>query len=291
MESFFSRSFGAAVLQNIQNLPTGNGTRTRIIEYTSDKNTIRALIEMPNRNVPAGGWPVIVVAHGYIPPAQYTTKGSYRLVTGYYARGGFLVIKPDYRGHGKSEGALDKENRRRFYRTQLYSIDVMNLIAALDKIPEADTNNVFLYGHSMGGDIALRIIESVESVLPIKIKAASLWAAVARPFPENNLYFLRKHDPSGAESNLHLIERELESYNIADFSPMTHLDRIKIPLYVHHGTDDESVPFEWSVTLIEKLGEAGVDATFLRYEGENHNISKSFYSVLDRDMEFFKKFI
>ncbi len=290
LEAYFSASYRPQTVKDVQELPTQKGTRARIISYRSGGGTVRALLEMPDKAPPTQGWPVLLVAHGYIPPRAYTTEGSYRLVTRHYAKGGFLVIKPDYRGHGKSEGFLPVGTQG-LYRSSFYAVDVMNILVSIVSIPEADVSNVFFYGHSMGGDVGLWVLESAQKLAPVKLKAATFWAAVSRPFPENVLYFRNKRNPEEAERLKKEIEAELADYSLELFTPLTYLDRISLPLYVHHGTKDASVPFSWSVELMAKLKAAGVKADFFEYPGEDHNISKSFYRVMDRDMEFFRRLI
>ncbi|OQX29052.1 MAG: hypothetical protein B0D92_05785 [Spirochaeta sp. LUC14_002_19_P3] len=286
MEAFFAAKYRPQTVKNVKTLATEKGTRARIVAYRSGGAMVRALVEMPDKSPPARGWPVILVAHGYIPPSSYTTEGSYRLVTRYYAKGGFLVVKPDYRGHGNSEGGLPG-GVEGLFRGALYARDVMNILASLGSIPEADTDNVFFYGHSMGGEIALWVLEAAENILPVKIKAATLWAAVSKPFPESVLYFRAKRNSALAERLKAELQTELAGYDLASFTPLSYLSRITVPLLVHHGTSDASVPFSWSVELMDKLKAAGLKAEFYRYPGENHNISKSFYRVMDRDMAFF----
>lgn len=278
IEGLRTREFKAENFTIMNRVDARDGLKAWDFSYKSEEFTNYGLIEKPAGDVPPGGWPVIVLAHGYIPPDIYSTLDNYRLVTRYYAAGGFIVVKPDYRGHGRSESREGGPAR-----TIDYSIDVLNLIAGLGNIPGADTNNVFLYGHSMGGEIGLRILTVNDS-----LRGASLWAAVTENFPENTLYFIRRRSEKDAARLQALIDTEFSRDDYASLTPNNYLESIDVPILVHHGTDDESVPFEWSIPFRKKLDNAGVDYTFYEYPGENHNISKSFYKVMDRDMEFFR---
>lgn len=247
--------------------------------YDSDGNAIYSLLERPAGVAPPPkGWPVIIVAHGDIPPEIFTTSKNYRSITRYYAKGGFLVLKPDYRGHGRSEGISEGPTA-----TTDYSIDIMNLISQIDSVPNADADNVFLFGHSTGGEITLRILTISDA-----IKGATLWAPVTEKYPENMLYYVRQDSTEKANKLQSAINALFtpDEYNL--LSPGNYLDSIDIPILVHHGIRDEDVPFEWSISFREALNEAGVDYTFYEYPGEDHNISGSYYSVMDRDMEFFR---
>ena len=125
------RIWEAGQLQILEEIPAKPGLYAVEFSYISDGNLNYGLIERPAGTVPKGGWPVLVLAHGHIPPKQYSTTRNYRLVTQHYAAGGFMVVKPDYRGHGRSQG----EEERSLTYTVDYSIDVLNLLAGIDKLP------------------------------------------------------------------------------------------------------------------------------------------------------------
>jgi dipeptidyl aminopeptidase/acylaminoacyl peptidase len=275
------RSFNADDLKILNTVPARDGLTASEFSYLSEGVINYGLIEKPSGPVPSGGWPVIILAHGYITPEIYSTTENYRLVTRYYAAGGFMVVKPDYRGHGRSGGQGEGPTR-----TIDYSIDVLNLIGGLKNIPDADPNNVFLYGHSMGGEIGLRILTVNKAV-----KGATLWAAVTERYPENTLYFIRRRGAEAAARLQAQIDVMFTPDEYASLTPNNYLESISVPILVHHGNSDESVPFEWSVPFRERLDQAGVTYTFYEYPGENHNISGSFYKVLDTDMAFFRSLI
>ena len=67
------------------------------------------------------------------------------------ARSGYIVFKPDYRGHGDSEGEAVGA-----YGYPDYTVDVLNAVASLKRYPDADPSRIGMWGHSMGGFITLR---------------------------------------------------------------------------------------------------------------------------------------
>jgi len=278
IEGLRNRRFSAENFTVLEAVPTQEGLKAREFSYLSEGLLNYGLIEEPDEPTPPEGRPVIVLAHGHIPPELYSTEKHYRMVTQRFARGGFMVVKPDFRGHGRSEGRGGGPTR-----TIDYSIDVLNLIAGLNNIPDIDPENIFLYGHSMGGEIGLRILTVNQS-----LRAATLWAAVTKAYPENTLYFIRQRDAKAAASLLAQVEAMFTPEEYALLSPTTYLESIKVPLLVHHGTGDESVPFEWSIPFRGRLDKAGVSYTFHEYPGEDHNISQSFYTAIDTDIAFFK---
>ena len=126
-----------------------------IASYSSDGLKTYTLLNIPNTPKPANGFPVVIVNHGYINPAGYDTVSSYKSIADYFSQKGYLVLKPDYRGNSKSE--IDNKALMRF----AYPIDVMNLISSIPSIKEANSNSVYLWGHSMGAEVTLKVIEII----------------------------------------------------------------------------------------------------------------------------------
>ena len=260
---------------------TDRGTfRSYVVSYTSDGLKQFALMNVPNTPAPAAGYPVIVVCHGYIPPSEYSTIGSYKNTSAAYAAEGFLVLKPDYRGHGDSEGTASDT-----FRTIYYTVDVLHLLSSLGSLDGADTSRVFLYGHSMGGEIGLRVLETTDAV-----KGAAIWAPAAARFPENTLYFLRKRNPEQAANTRRELDARFSESDYAGFAPLDNTRLISASLILHHGTEDASVPYEWSLSLSEVLQKNRIPHRFYAYPGDDHNLARGgFFTAIGRDTEHFRE--
>ena len=253
---------------------------SKFVSYDSDGLQLNALMNMPTGKMPESGWPVVIVNHGYIPPDEYSTENSYINTSAYFANAGFLVLKPDYRGHDKSEGSASGLLSR-----SEYAIDVMNLIAGIiESIPEADENGIYLYGHSMGGEVSLIVLE----VNPL-IRAATLWAPATTSFPENALYFARKNRDGERTRKLSEKLSTIRPEDYALYGSIEYLDQVRVPINLHHGTRDESVPYAWGVALDKKLKEAGVEVNFYTYLNDTHDIPNNWGTALERDVELFRK--
>ena len=63
----------------------------------------------------------------------------------------------------------------------------------------------------------------------------------------------------------------------------------RVRLQLHHGTADESVPTEFSQTLYQQVQAAklSVPVEYYEYPGDNHNLSKSFNTAMQRSIAFF----
>ena len=251
-----------------------------LISFTSENIKEFGLMNVPSGSSPETGWPVVVLNHGFVAPKYYLTTESYKNTAAYFASKGFLVLKADYRGHDKSAGTMDS-----LYSRNQYAVDVLNMMAAINSIPEADVNKIFVWGHSMGGDISLMVAENNN-----KIKAMSLWAPAVTIYPQNMVFFTKRHgdglDKPEAQKGL---KKLIETYGAESFSSFSNVGKIKIPVMMQQSINDESVPYEWSQQLIEKFRQTGKEVTFYSYKNDNHDIAKHWYEALDKDVEFFRK--
>ncbi|HEY6075023.1 MAG TPA: alpha/beta fold hydrolase, partial [Anaerolineales bacterium] len=132
-------------------LDRGANYRRYYAYYLSEGLKIYGLLTVPDGEMPPGGWPAILFNHGYIPPEIYKTTERYIAYVDRIARSGYIVFRIDYRGHDQSEGEA-----RGAYGDPGYFIDVMNALASLKQFPQANPEKIGVWGHSMGGYLALR---------------------------------------------------------------------------------------------------------------------------------------
>ena len=263
-----------------------------IISYMSDGLKQYALMEIPNTVKPAEGFPVVVVNHGYIDPKIYSTTDSYRGEADYFAQRGYLVLKPDYRGNGKSE--LEDAPLMRF----AYPVDVMNILASLDSLPIADQNNVYMWGHSMGGEVTLKVLEILgkQPDFTPQVKAATIWAPVIDPVR----WFSAAHLPELGESKT-MKNPYQDTFKIMGtpesnpvlwngVSQLTYLPDINTPIQISQGTNDGTVPFQYSIELYDDLISLNKNAFLITYPNDNHNLLGSFNQALGRNINFFKNY-
>ncbi|MCA9308161.1 alpha/beta fold hydrolase [candidate division WWE3 bacterium] len=263
----------------IENTITSNSDFTSYkVSYKSQDNiSIYALMHIPAGDVPQGGWPILIFNHGYIPPEQYSTESSYKDYSESYARKGFIVIKSDYRGHDKSEGKANNSLGRIDY-----AMDVLNLMETLPSIENANLDKIFMYGHSMGGEVSL-----VAAEVNNKVKGISLWAPAVKEFPENPAFFLRRPENVARLSEFELALETVPPKDYPMYGAITNLDKLEAPIILHHGTLDESVPYQWAIDLEKELIQADKSVQFYTYQNDNHNLTASFTTVVERDVEFF----
>jgi dienelactone hydrolase len=238
------------------------GTKRRVVRFTVDGLIQYALVLEPESEPPEKGWPVLIMNHGFHPnPPENGRKADgssdrpgdyYRGIPLAFARAGFLVVVPDFRGHNISEGieftTLDNAS-------YWYARDVIAAFRALGSLPGADTEQVFMWGHSMGGSITLRVLMALGD----EVRGASIWSSAA----------------------------DIDS--ITDQWPLTD---IETPLNIHHSVDDGVTPFAGSAELHARLQDLNKVSALYPVNGDLHLFASSeLETAIQRDLTFFRKFI
>ncbi|MDO8452490.1 MAG: prolyl oligopeptidase family serine peptidase, partial [bacterium] len=146
-----------------------------LFSYFTNGKRVTGQMNVPNS---AGPYPTILMFRGY------AEKETYKIGTGtapsakVYASNGFLTFAPDFLGYGESEARAEDQIEARLenYTTAL------DALASIKNIKEADSNNVFIWGHSNGGHLAVATLEISGKPIP-----TTLWAPVTAPFPHSAL--------------------------------------------------------------------------------------------------------
>lgn len=295
IEAMRQRPYPGSDIRVEQTLESGSNYSRYIASYQSDGLKIYALLTIPKGDKPERGWPVIVFNHGYIPPEQYRTTERYVAYVDALARSGYIVLRPDYRGHGDSEGVPEGA-----YYSPAYTVDVLNAVTSIKRYPDSNPERVGMWGHSLGGNITLRSIV----VRPRDIKAAVIWGGVVGSYDDliNRWHRAVPYRPSPRELALRNSSRQkiIEQYGSPsanlDFwnsiDPTSHLGDVSAPVQLHHGTADAEVPVDFTQSLHDKLKKAGKMVELYTYEGGDHNISDPFFSTaIDRSVAFFDMYL
>jgi pimeloyl-ACP methyl ester carboxylesterase len=286
--------------------------------------SIRESIDGTNSDAETAATPVIVMLRGYHPLASYTTGGGTRNGAAAFAKEGFITIAPDFLGYGDSDPEFEDSWEARLVKPA----QIMQLLQTITQVGlplqntmnqtvpvSIDQDEVGIWAHSNGGQIALTVLQVLSEPFP-----TTLWAPVTAPFPYSVLYFGLEQADEGKSQRRWLAQFE-ETYDVYDFSISRHMDRLTGAIQLHHGTADEAAPIVWSDSfetwvsienskreqvleqttpstesatapgMVDELNQAPlspIELTYHRYPGADHNMRPSWDQVVQRDITFFR---
>lgn len=249
-----------------------------LFSFVSEGKRITGQLNVPDG---VGPFPVVVMLRGYVDPESYVTGVGTKNAAGYFANKGFLTVAPDFLGYGGSDDPDEDTIGARVRRPAT----VLDLIVSLDNLTEADTSQLFMWGHSNGGQIALSVLEVLGKrgvVIP-----TTLWAPVSKPFPYSILYYTDEYDDRGKAIRKVIANFE-KDYDVDLFSIDMYFNWLNSPLQIHQGTADDAVPSEWSDEFVELLNEMEKDVDYYVYSGADHNMRPVWDTVVARDLRFYR---
>lgn len=279
----------------------GPGFDAFLYSYKSAGLKVHAMVAMPHAPKPANGFPLLVANHGHHPePPNYgiTADGKnwrpgdyYRRIPELFVAEGFMVVMPDFRGHNNSEGFEYTEG---MLESSYYTEDVLNLLAGLESLDGFDSENIFMWGHSMGGEVTLRSLLATD-----RVKGASMWSSVGGDIWDQSYYYSRYSDPTAFDSSetpKSVIESLRGTIAMLDddfdhrgSEPLLHLEYLTTPIIIQHSVDDRGAAYSWSELLAKELYMRGNKYDFYSYAGEDHLFSNGDMELaVKRDATFFR---
>ena len=205
-----------------------------------------------------GPHPVLLNIHGG-PFSQYTVALFDEAQV--YAAAGYAVLMCNPRGsagYGQAHGRSIKE--------KMGTVDMQDVLAFLDgalaKFPELDGDALGIMGGSYGGYLTAWTISQDH-----RFKAAIVERGFLDPVSfigssDIGWFFGGEYTGSSAEQ-------------MAAQSPMATVRNVMTPSLVIHSEEDLRCPVEQGQRYFTALKQQGVDAAFLVFPGENHELSRS----------------
>ncbi|MFM1987020.1 MAG: hypothetical protein RIS18_1237 [Actinomycetota bacterium] len=265
------------VLENV--LGENNKFTRYFITYKSGNLKISGIMNVPKGE---GPFPTLVLAHGYIDPAIYTTGRGLAREQKYLAERGYVVLHTDYRNHAESDDDPDIDINFRLGYTE----DVINAALALrnSDFSFVDKERIGLLGRSMGGGIAFNSMV----VKPGLFDAYVAFAPTSSNVVDNFNRWTRM--------NFEIVKEIENRYGLPDDNPefwngisaINYFDKVTEPLLILHGTEDESCDIRWSETTTKVLQDAGKSVEFIKYEGEKHAFIPRWEDSMKETIRFFE---
>lgn len=281
----------------LRDLLEDNGRYRRYaMDYPSDGLTVTGTLNVPTGD---GPFPVVVLLHGYFEREQYWPGADTWQAADFFARNGYIAIAPDFRSWGGSDTGVS------LFHMGLVA-DTLNLISSLPSLPAADPDRVALWGHSMGGGIATKVL-----VIDDRPLAAVLYA----PNSPDDADLIGRWGPgclpgqsetAGDTCNpAEVIPADLppdllraylsaaaDPAYLTQVAPLYHLTAVAAPVQIHSGTADGAflaeTPPEWSSKLFDALQAAGKEVTLFTYPDQGHFFQPAEWArLMERSLAFF----
>jgi dipeptidyl aminopeptidase/acylaminoacyl peptidase len=286
-----SRPYPASTLTVTRSDGDQGGYANTVVSFVSDGLTEYALMSVPDSSRPAKGWPVIVISHGYLDPATYRTDdASYGQFIAAFARAGYAVLKPDYRGHGQSQGVAEGG-----YLSPVYTYDLLNLVSTLEADPRFDPGRIGLFGHSLGGYEVLRamvISHDIRAVVFMAGVVGSLndifysWPATPRPTNEPSPPIVQQQVAQSAIASNGTPQTNPGFWDSA--SPLNFVAASTAVVQINEDVADSAVPKLFSDHLDAALVAAGKSVEYHLYPGDDHQFISNRAAVLAQMLTFYR---
>lgn len=257
-------------------------SKSKVIRFKArDGYDLEAYLNMPVDSA-SKDVPLIVMPHG---GPFVRDLWRYDPVIQFFTNRGFGVLRINFRG-STGYGINHLLSGIKKISTLMIN-DIYDGAEWIIKHNFADSNNVFLYGHSYGGYAAL------ESIIryPDLYKAAICIAA-----PTDIEELLDYYDDQDNDFNYEFWKTAVgDPDNEDDFlesiSPIYNISKITRPVFLFHGEDDEVVPVSQTKDFIEEAEDQGIEINYKIIKDADHSISENRNKefILRKAIEFYKE--
>lgn len=223
------------------------------VSYESDGSTVPAAVWLPSTT--EGKSPAVLLCPGLLREVE----GLAFLATAMADRG-MIVLGTRYSG-------MDLRTDDR---------DCIAGLNYLSSLPEVDSDRIAIVGHSRGGMAGLRVAAKdarVASVVALQV-VTDLMAYVKITQEYSPIRYQRLTESLGGSPNEYP-----DTY--LELSPLTYVERIKIPVLLVAGTMDLHSPVDYSMRMREALLNAGNQNVGLEVlEGVGHFFERMYYGYV-----------
>jgi len=190
-----------------------------------------------------GPFPAACLLHWYGGNALTVLTSAKRL-----AEAGYVGLALSMRGWLGSEGLHDQGDHQ--------SDDVVKAVEWLGTQPGVDASRMALIGYSLGTQVGQL---AVAKGAPVKSFVGFFGAADLNRWCE-----------SGDEATRMFFEDIGPPEHLRKLSPLSHIDKSRIPVLLIHGTADRQMPIEQSEIMAAALKRIGRQVEFRKLEGADH---------------------
>ena len=248
----------------------------RPIQYTSrDGLTIHGYLTLPQGREPKA-LPVVVNPHGG-PWAR--DEWGYNPEVQMLANRGYAVLQMNFRGSTGYGRQFWEASFKQWGRAM--QDDITDGVNWLIDQGIADPDRIAIYGGSYGGYATLAGITFTPE----------LYACAVDYVGVSNLFTFMRTIPPYWKPYLDMMHEMVgdpatDSVMMAAASPVFHVDKIQVPLFIAQGANDPRVVKAESDQVVEALKERGVDVEYMVKDDEGHGFRKEenrfdFYGAME----------
>lgn len=222
--------------------------------------------------------PVVVFVHGF---KGFKDWGHFNVLADYFARQGFVFIKLNLSHNGLVPGGTGDLEDMEAFGNNNFSLELDDLGALLDSLywprniaiapTELDLGRLFLVGHSRGGLVMLKAAEDA------RVRAVAAWAPISDIDQRWSAEVMQRWQTEGVQyiDNTRTGQRMPLYYQLVeDFQankarldiPTVVRDKLRQPLLIVHGDEDETLP----VSMAHDLKSWKPDAELAILPGAGH---------------------
>lgn len=249
---------------------------------TRDDHKLDAYLTLPAGTTKDSPAPLVVLCHGG--PWSRDSWGFNGEVQ-FLAYHGYAVLQPNYRGSTGSVGRFPADDEYDFIKMHQ---DVTDAVRTVVKTGLVDAQRIGIMGASFGGYLAVSGVAHETDLYRCAVTNAGVfdWAlqVKAEKFDQYDLpYYGRMIKKLG--------DPRIESAKYEAMSPLKHVQKVRVPVFVAGGKDDQTVEIGQSKTLISELEKYGVPYEKHFVGGEGHGMAylKNEVELYDRVLAFLDK--
>lgn len=254
----------APLTERVAGLKPADLAITHYVSYPArDGKTIPAYLTLPPGRA-AKGLPLIIMPHGG--PYDLRDVGDYDSDVQFLVNRGYAVLQPQFRGSGSYGQAFSESGDAQWGRAMQDDID--DGMDWLTKPGLADPARTCIVGSSYGGYAALW----GATRNPERYRCAVSFAGIS-DMARNLKYQLNSFGNRQAREKWRKRVQGDPTFDLASISPLQQIDRLKIPVMLVHGSDDQTVPPKQSRIYAEALKAAGKPHEYYEIPDEGHGFS------------------
>jgi dipeptidyl-peptidase-4 len=222
-----------------------------------DGSTLYTRLIKPKNFDSSKKYPVLVYVYGG-PHAQMISNSwldGASLWMHWMADQGYLVFTLDNRGSGERGFAFESQIHRQLGTLELE--DQLTGVDYLKSLPYVDVNRMAVHGWSFGGFMT--------SSLMLRTPGVFTTGVAGGPVTDWKFYEIMY-----GERYMDRPEENVSGYKTA--SLFSYTDQLKGKLYLIHGSIDDVVVMQHSLSLMQQFVEQGIQMDFFTYPMHKHNV-------------------